>query len=757
MPTSSSLPSQPDLQQLRRQAKDLLRAHQAADTAAAQLLRHAFTEMADWSDAEIFQTKFALKDAQRAVARQYGFDEWADLKQHVDSLQKSDASAAIGGNSAEVEAIRRAVEAGDAETVTVLLEKNPGLVHVRLESDVAEGDTLLIRAVPNQRPPTPDQLQVAQQLIAAGADIDATGGSGDSAGSTALAKAAWLGWLEMVQLLLDLGADPDRENAIDQGRAIDTAAGHGHRQIVALLIAAGASYGLQHTIEAGLLKETRQLLDADPELVNEPLPDGHMPLTLAAGKQGIFNLLLRRGADIHRRDPRGNTPLLAARAIDNQRAIQLLLERGVSEDIFSAMAACNSDKVAALLQADPRVAHPVGDGPVPLLWAVHSGSSRIVELLLQQKVEVNIYRRDWLASTPLQAAISYQHDDIVRQLLDYGADPDPDGLEDFWNLPLISALRWGSLRSVAMILEAGADPNLNTPPNQYIGLCWPARGGHYAQVRLLMKWGADMQSPVSHRALAWAAMQGHILLVELFGAHGIDVEIPVNLHDDYSKGRVRTPLSRAQRKHPETAALIEEFIELKGLPTAQREQILSPRAEFIDAVLDGDADALQQVLAGDLALGQRPIVPRLLDIAAGLGHQAVADVLVAQGTPWSVAAAVALGRLEVLEALRKADPSFLQTVEPLNTAARLDRVDSMEWLLGQGAHIDRQAENGRTPLHQAVSSRSMQALECLLSRGANVHIQDERRNTPLGSIWPDGRQQRKIRQLLIAHGADPEE
>ena len=561
----------------------------------------------------------------------------------------------------------------------------------------------------------------------------------------------------MIQLFLDRGADPERENAIDRGRAIDTAAGHGHRKIVALLIEAGASYGLEHTIEAGLLKETRQLLDADPELVNEPLPDGHMPLTLAVGKQSIFNLLLRRGADIHRRDPRGNTPLLAARAADNQRAIQILLDRGVAEDIFSFIAAGDAEKVAALLRQDPKAAHPVGDGPVPLLWAVRSGSARIVELLLQQKVEVEI-QRDWYpASTPLQAAISYQHDDIVRQLLDYGVDPDPDDLDNFWTLPLTSALRWGSLGSVAMILEAGADPNRNTPPHQHIGLSWPGRGGNFAQVRLLMKWGADMQSPVSHRALAWVARRGHTLLVELFGAHGIDAEIPVNLYDDYSKGRVRTPLSRAQRKHPETAALIEEFIGLRGLASTERKRILRPRAQFIDAALDGDADPLRQVLERDPALGQRPIVPRLFDLAAGLGHQAVADVLVAQGTPWSVTAAVALGRLEVLEAMRAADPSFLQTAGPLNAAARVDRVDSMEWLLDHGAIIDRQAENGWTPLHQAVGSRSMQALDCLLSRGANVHIQDERRNTPLGSIWPDGRQQRQIRELLVAHGANPEQ
>ena len=188
MSALSSLPPQPDLQQLRNQARDLHRAHQAADPDAAQRLRQTFPAMARWSDAEIFQAKFALKDAQRAIARQYGFAEWPQLKQHIESLPPTDRPNGDGGQPAAAAAILRAVEAGNAETVAALLQQNPRLVHARLDSDVPEGDTLLIRAVPNHRRPTPDQLQVAQQLIEAGADIDATGGSGDSAGSTALAR-----------------------------------------------------------------------------------------------------------------------------------------------------------------------------------------------------------------------------------------------------------------------------------------------------------------------------------------------------------------------------------------------------------------------------------------------------------------------------------------------------------------------------------------------------------------------------------------
>src|SRR5260370_17094460 len=64
------LPAQPDLDHLRRQARDLLRAARAGDSAAAERI-HAVSE------------ELNLTAAQRAVAREYGFASWAKLKTEV--------------------------------------------------------------------------------------------------------------------------------------------------------------------------------------------------------------------------------------------------------------------------------------------------------------------------------------------------------------------------------------------------------------------------------------------------------------------------------------------------------------------------------------------------------------------------------------------------------------------------------------------------------------------------------------------------
>ena len=62
----------PDLDQLKRQAKELLDAFSAGDTAAVAEVK------AHYHDANPFT--FALHDAQLVLARAYGFDSWPKLK-----------------------------------------------------------------------------------------------------------------------------------------------------------------------------------------------------------------------------------------------------------------------------------------------------------------------------------------------------------------------------------------------------------------------------------------------------------------------------------------------------------------------------------------------------------------------------------------------------------------------------------------------------------------------------------------------------
>src|ERR1043166_1508739 len=76
---ASRLPSRPSLDQLRKQAKELLRAYRAGDASALARLRAAKPGTSEPGG----QRSAALADAQFALANEYGFQSWPKLKRHV--------------------------------------------------------------------------------------------------------------------------------------------------------------------------------------------------------------------------------------------------------------------------------------------------------------------------------------------------------------------------------------------------------------------------------------------------------------------------------------------------------------------------------------------------------------------------------------------------------------------------------------------------------------------------------------------------
>src|SRR5262249_25377716 len=82
----SRLPSRPSLEQLRKQAKDLLRQYRAGDTSAVSRFRNISPRLGDSSQPK----DVALADAQFILAREHGFENWAKLVHHIESINLSD-------------------------------------------------------------------------------------------------------------------------------------------------------------------------------------------------------------------------------------------------------------------------------------------------------------------------------------------------------------------------------------------------------------------------------------------------------------------------------------------------------------------------------------------------------------------------------------------------------------------------------------------------------------------------------------------
>src|SRR5208283_5300977 len=98
-PPTRTLRERPDLDQLRRQAKELLAAFVAGEAEAiAEVNAH-------YRDADA--TAFALHDAQLVLARSYGIDSWPKLKAYVDGVS--------------VQRLAEAVRAGELSKVRAML------------------------------------------------------------------------------------------------------------------------------------------------------------------------------------------------------------------------------------------------------------------------------------------------------------------------------------------------------------------------------------------------------------------------------------------------------------------------------------------------------------------------------------------------------------------------------------------------------------------------------------------------------------
>jgi hypothetical protein len=99
MPARRTLPDRPDIDQLKRQAKELLRSHRSGEAECVPRLREHVYTRPSWSGGDVFAAKFSLLDAQLVIAREYGFDNWQGLALQVAQRRGQRTTRAAPGNT----------------------------------------------------------------------------------------------------------------------------------------------------------------------------------------------------------------------------------------------------------------------------------------------------------------------------------------------------------------------------------------------------------------------------------------------------------------------------------------------------------------------------------------------------------------------------------------------------------------------------------------------------------------------------------
>ncbi|XP_015759142.1 PREDICTED: transient receptor potential cation channel subfamily A member 1 homolog isoform X2 [Acropora digitifera] len=373
-------------------------------------------------------------------------------------------------------------------------------------------------------------------------------------------------------------------------------------------------------------------------------------------------------------------------------------------------------------------------GLSPLHYAASKGNLTAVRELLQCD-GIKIDQKDASRSTPLHCAAADGAVEVVKALLDAGADVTARDNEE--RTPIHLACTDNKIDTVQVLFE-----HVENSENGYdisdmlegknkegeTALHAAVKGGCLDIVKLCLDKGAKVRARRGNLAhpLHIAAINGHVKIAACLIEHNANIEARNALHE--------TPLHKAAA---------------------------SNKREMVEFLLEKGADIE--------CLDKDKYTPLL--IAASRGHTAVVELLLKRDAKLRVRntqdrTAIFLAAednsidtlMEILQyedAKNLLNESDLDENTPLHVAAKNGFAIIVEALLSNGARINPRNEDERTPLHLATENGKVRTVTALVREDPSViNDEDEESNTPLHLAATKGHL--KCCKALLENGADVE-
>lgn len=282
---------------------------------------------------------------------------------------------------------------------------------------------------------------------------------------------------KIIKLLLDYGADPNKQDLFGDTPLYQTA--HHHRpEMLKVLLEQGADPNIKnnaglspiHMVTKNCYMDMLELLLKYNADVNAVGLDGKALLHIAVKKNKIelMNLLLSYKPAIDKKDNDGKTPLHLAVEHNNKEMVKLLVHNGAKLDkkdkkkrtpLYLAVELCCEKIIEFLLTQGANPNKKNQAGRTPLHKASENDDKKTVNLLLanQSTHKTNINEQDNDGLTALNVALDYGRGGIAKLLLNNGADVNIVDKNGLTILHHAATTEWPKI--VKLLLDHGADPN----------------------------------------------------------------------------------------------------------------------------------------------------------------------------------------------------------------------------------------------------------------------------------------------------------
>lgn len=315
-----------NLEQARKQAKELVKAHRAANPRALDRIRWTHPRFRGQSPEQIAKQPFVLADAQLVIAHGHHFASWPKMLAYINTIERADPTVGRFERAAD------AIVTGDIETLQHMLVECPELLQQR--STRAHRSTLLhytsANGVENYRQLTPPNIvDITTLLLNAGADVNATseayGGGSTVLGlvSTSAHPRARGVQIALIDLLLKHGANIDGEN--DLPNLVSGALSNGCPEAAVALASRGAR--VNTLFAAAGIGDLQRVRERFP-LANQSKREVALSVAAQQGHTEVVQYLMDHGVNVNANH--GMTALHQASAGGHIQLVHLLIARGAN-------------------------------------------------------------------------------------------------------------------------------------------------------------------------------------------------------------------------------------------------------------------------------------------------------------------------------------------------------------------------------------------------------------------------------------------